>query len=130
MELLQGEMVDRRLARGPLGVPALVDCGIALADALDAAHAAGIVHRDIKPANILLTGRGPKLLDFGVAKAVAGPFADSSTQTTMAAAPPLTAPGSAIGTFASMSPEQLRGEDVAGRSDLFSLGLVLISSPS
>ena len=69
MELLQGEPLHERLAHGPVELPLLVDAGIALADALDAAHGAGIVHRDIKPANIFLTTRGPKILDFGLAKA-------------------------------------------------------------
>ena len=72
MELLQGETLQQRLTRGPFDLVTLADMGIALADALEAAHAAGIVHRDIKPANILLTARGPKILDFGLAEA-AGP---------------------------------------------------------
>jgi eukaryotic-like serine/threonine-protein kinase len=117
MELLQGETVQQRLARGPFDVAQLIDTGIALADALDAAHAAGIVHRDIKPANILLTARGPKILDFGLAKQESG--GDEETQAL------LTKVGSTVGTVAYMSPEQLRGEELDARTDLFSLGLVL-----
>jgi tetratricopeptide (TPR) repeat protein len=83
------------------------------------------VHRDIKPANILLTARGPKILDFGLAKTAAPPAADASMQPTMAARALLTDPGSAVGTVAYMSPEQLRGEDIDVRTDLFSFGLVL-----
>jgi serine/threonine protein kinase/tetratricopeptide (TPR) repeat protein len=124
MELLQGQTLQQHLARGPVDVPELVDMGIALADALDAAHAAGIVHRDIKPANILVTTRGPKILDFGLAKSV--PLAAIASQhPTMTAGPLVTEPGSMVGTVAYMSPEQLRGEDLDARTDLFSFGLVL-----
>ena len=125
MEFLQGETLEERLRKGPLDVPVLLETAIALADALAAAHAAGIVHRDIKPANVFLTAWGPKLLDFGVAKTaprVAG--ANSVTQTD-AARPMLTAEGAAVGTLAYMSPEQLRGDEVDARTDVFSLGLVL-----
>ena len=125
MEFLQGETLDERLRRGPLDVPMVVETAIALAEALAAAHAAGIVHRDIKPANVFLTPWGPKLLDFGIAKTapqVAG--ADSVTQTGTAR-PMLTAEGAAVGTLAYMSPEQLRGDEVDARTDVFSLGLVL-----
>lgn len=122
LELLQGETLHARLARGALDAAQVIEHGIALADALDAAHAAGIVHRDIKPANIFLTTRGPKILDFGVAKAVAR--ADAVTATGLAA-PMLTQPGGIVGTTTYMSPEQLRGEEIDSRSDLFSLGLVL-----
>src|SRR6185369_5576660 len=86
---------------------------------------AGIVHRDIKPANILLTERGPKILDFGVAKAGLLPDVDPSADTTMTRGLLLTEPGSAVGTVAYMSPEQLRGEALDARTDLFSFGLVL-----
>jgi tetratricopeptide (TPR) repeat protein len=125
MEFLQGETLEERLRKGRLELPILLETAIALADALAAAHAAGIVHRDIKPANVFLTAWGPKLLDFGVAKTaprVAG--ANSVTQTD-AARPMLTAEGAAVGTLAYMSPEQLRGDEVDARTDVFSLGLVL-----
>jgi non-specific serine/threonine protein kinase len=125
MELLQGETVQQGLARGPLEATLVVDLGIALADGLDAAHRAGIVHRDIKPANIFLTAHGPKILDFGLAKAASLPAAVASMQSTMAKSPMVTEPGSTVGTVAYMSPEQLRGEDLDERTDLFSLGLVL-----
>jgi serine/threonine protein kinase/tetratricopeptide (TPR) repeat protein len=125
MELLQGETVQQRLARGPLEATLVVDLGIALADGLDAAHRAGIVHRDIKPANIFLTAHGPKILDFGLAKAASLPAAAASMQSTMAKSPLVTEPGSTVGTVAYMSPEQLRGEELDERTDLFSLGLVL-----
>jgi serine/threonine protein kinase/tetratricopeptide (TPR) repeat protein len=125
MELLHGETLQQRLARGGLDVPMLLDLGIALADALDVAHHAGIVHRDIKPANIVLTERGPKLLDFGLAKSVHRASPAVSLQPTMAVSPLLTEVGSTVGTVAYMSPEQLRGEELDARTDLFSFGLVL-----
>jgi tetratricopeptide (TPR) repeat protein len=124
MELLQGETLQQRLTRGPFELEVLADTGIALADALDAAHSAGVVHRDIKPANILMTSRGPKLLDFGLAKQRVGREALSGGDTRQADVM-LTSPGSTVGTVAYMSPEQLRGEDLDARTDLFSLGLVL-----
>jgi serine/threonine protein kinase/Tol biopolymer transport system component len=121
MELLEGETLHQRLAKGALPITELVELGIALADALDAAHSRGVIHRDLKPANIFLTSRGqPKILDFGVAKVVSG--SDETTRQTNA---DLTGPGAAAGTIAYMSPEQLRGETLDARSDLFSLGLVL-----
>jgi eukaryotic-like serine/threonine-protein kinase len=125
MELLQGETLQQRLGRGRLDVPTLLDTAIVLADAVDAAHRAGILHRDIKPGNIFLTPYGPKILDFGLAKATRDAASDASKQVTEAVAAPLTEAGSAVGTVAYMSPEQLRGEALDVRSDLFSLGAVL-----
>jgi serine/threonine protein kinase len=125
MELLEGETLQERLRRGLIEVPVLVDLAFVVADALDAAHGKGIVHRDIKPANVFLTAWGPKLLDFGVAKTAPRIVeADAATETD-APQGMLTAEGIAVGTLAYMSPEQLRGEQVDARTDVFSLGLVL-----
>ena len=123
MELLVGETVQQRLTRGPLEISRLIADGIALAEALEAAHGKGMLHRDIKPANLFLTTRGPKILDFGLAKTAA--FSDDDLRVTQSAETGLTAPGSPIGTAAYMSPEQLRGEPLDVRTDVFSLGLVL-----
>jgi eukaryotic-like serine/threonine-protein kinase len=125
MEFLQGETLEVRLRKGLIEIHALLETALALTDALADAHGAGIIHRDIKPANVFLTERGPKLLDFGVAK-TARPVAGTNVVTqTDAARPMLTAEGAAVGTLAYMSPEQLRGDDVDARTDVFSLGLVL-----
>jgi tetratricopeptide (TPR) repeat protein len=127
MELVDGESLRSRIHGQPLPLDAILDLGCQLADALDAAHKKGIVHRDIKPANVFITRRGQaKLLDFGVAKlggdAHAAAPADDATR---AAGDVLTTPGMAVGSVNYMSPEQARGEELDGRSDLFSLGLVL-----
>ena len=125
MELLEGEPVKARLARGPLPIEEVLRYGEQIADALDAAHAKGIVHRDLKPANLFLTGRGQvKVLDFGVAK-LSEPGRAAATAETLAGSDRLTVTGSAIGTIHYMSPEQARGLNIDGRSDLFTLGTVL-----
>jgi Tol biopolymer transport system component/predicted Ser/Thr protein kinase len=124
MELLDGESLDRRIANNPLNLDGLLDIGVQVADALDAAHQRGIVHRDIKPANIFLTKDGrAKVLDFGVAKMASR--ADSATALAGPADAQLTGPGMAVGTIAYMSPEQARGDEIDARSDLFSLAAVL-----
>ena len=124
MELLEGETLHQRLARGPLEIGALVDHAINLADALDTAHARGMLHRDLKPANLFLTSRGQiKILDFGLAKAL--DESSAAADATRVADGLLTDAGTAVGTMGYMSPEQLRGETIDARSDLFALGAVL-----
>ncbi|MEX0880753.1 MAG: protein kinase [Thermoanaerobaculia bacterium] len=129
MELLDGETLRERLGPGPLKLEALLDLGTQIADALETAHARGIVHRDIKPANIFVTKRGQaKLLDFGLAKQADGGAAsvpEDTEQPTAMEERHLTSPGTAIGTVAYMSPEQARGEPLDPRTDVFSCGAVL-----
>jgi eukaryotic-like serine/threonine-protein kinase len=125
MELLEGQSLDKVLAQSPLAIPRVLEIGIQLADALDAAHKKGIVHRDIKPGNIFVTDRGTvKILDFGLAKLLEG-AEETVGGDTVVNTHLLTSPGTAVGTVAYMSPEQARGEELDGRSDLFSLGAVL-----
>jgi eukaryotic-like serine/threonine-protein kinase len=127
MELLEGQNLDYKVMSGAMSVGPLLDIAIQLADALDAAHAKGIIHRDIKPANIFLTPRGQvKVLDFGLAK-LTRPDLEMSTigATQDSPSPHLTSPGATVGTISYMSPEQARGEELDTRTDLFSLGTVI-----
>jgi len=126
LELLEGSTLENKLHAGPLKIDTVLDFGIQIADALDAAHQRGLVHRDIKPANIFVTNRGRiKVLDFGLATTS---LRSSSAQTvgdSAALDARLTSPGTAVGTVAYMSPEQARGEELDVRSDLFAFGTVL-----
>jgi Tol biopolymer transport system component len=123
MECVEGETLEKRLEKGPLPLEQVVKIGAEVADALDKAHCSGVVHRDLKPGNVMLTATGAKLLDFGLAKPAA--LAVAATVTASAKDSPVTEEGTIVGTFQYMSPEQVGGKEVDGRSDIFSLGAVL-----
>src|SRR5579864_3972802 len=131
MELLEGQTLKHRIGGKPLPIEQILDLGMQIADALEAAHGKGIIHRDIKPANVFVTARGSiKVLDFGLAKLGRAAEHPASVNRqargeTNTIEDTLTKPGQALGTVAYMSPEQVRGEELDARTDLFSFGVVL-----
>jgi len=124
MECVEGESLAKRLEKGALPLEQVLKYGMQVADALDKAHRSSVVHRDLKPGNIMLTPSGAKLLDFGLAKPAA-PLATAATLTVATPNSPITEEGTIVGTFHYMSPEQVEGKELDGRSDIFSLGAVL-----
>lgn len=123
LECVEGETLAKRLEKGPLALEQALKFGAQIAEALDQAHRSGIVHRDLKPGNVMLTATGVKLLDFGLAKETG--LGSLATVTATGPLSPVTAEGTIVGTFQYMSPEQVEGKEVDGRSDIFSLGAVL-----
>ena len=125
MELIEGETLADRLARGPLPLQELLRLGAQIAGALDRAHRTGVVHRDLKPGNVMLTRSGAKLMDFGLAKGLGAASTPSALTAAPTATSPLTADGAVVGTFQYMAPEALEGRETDARGDLFALGVVL-----
>ena len=123
MEYLEGETLERRLEKGPLPIPEVLEIGAQIAEGIAAAHKKGLVHRDLKPGNVMLTGTGAKVLDFGLARTTDDDPASRSHAA--AETPPLTRAEQILGTPQYMSPEQLRAEEVGGRTDVFALGVIL-----
>jgi len=125
MELVEGESLDRLIAPGGFPLPRVLELGIPLANALSAAHDRGVIHRDLKPSNVMVARDGwVKVLDFGLAKITAGDEPEIAA-TLGATADPISGIGQVLGTVPYMSPEQVRGETIDARSDLFSLGIIL-----
>jgi serine/threonine protein kinase len=125
MQFLEGETLADRLAKGALPIDQALKTAIEIASALDRAHRAGIVHRDLKPGNIMLTKAGAKLLDFGLAKSSSPVVAGAAFSMLPTTPPNLTTPGTILGTFQYMAPEQIEGQEADARSDIFAFGVVL-----
>src|SRR6202040_1546184 len=125
MECVEGETLAKRLEKGPLPLEQILKYGTQIADALDKAHRSGVVHRDLKPGNIMLTATGAKLLDFGLANPGAALTSVATLTAAVTQSSPMTEQGAIVGTFQYMSPEQVEGKELDGRSDIFSLGALL-----